>query len=178
MSYPGIQISKHFSALLTRVDIGNIGTVFFFAGQKNNIKWRRRRKILRVRCKNLAFYTTEPLKRTLFCGAKNEKWRRRQKKSRNSHFPKALPWFKKKRHGSTRRGKNAGKKIESALIWGRHLQKGLVKSVGFFFPSRFLCFFFFFFFFFFGVVQLSPRLDYFFFHIKLDRARGVRLLCT
>ena len=36
-----------------------------------------------------------------------------------------------------------GKKIEFALIWGRHLQKGLVKSVGFFFPSRFLCFFFF-----------------------------------
>ena len=33
-------------------------------------------------------------------------------------------------------------------------------------------------FFFFGVVQLSPRLDFFFFHIKLDRARGVRLLCT
>ena len=64
-----------------------------------------------------------------------------KKKSRNSHFPKALPWFN---HGSTRRGKNAGKKIESALIWGRHLQKGLVKSVGFFFPSRFLCFFFFF----------------------------------
>ena len=64
-----------------------------------------------------------------------------KKKSRNSHFPKALPWFN---HGSTRRGKNAGEKIESALIWGRHLQKGLVKSVGFFFPSRFLCFFFFF----------------------------------
>ena len=64
-----------------------------------------------------------------------------KKNSRNSHFPKALPWFN---HGSTRRGKNAGKKIESALIWGRHLQKGLVKSVGFFFPSRFLCFFFFF----------------------------------
>ena len=64
-----------------------------------------------------------------------------KKKSRNSHFPKALPWFN---HGSTRRGENAGKKIESALIWGRHLQKGLVKSVGIFFPSRFLCFFFFF----------------------------------
>ena len=64
-----------------------------------------------------------------------------KKKSRNSHFTKALPWFN---HGSTRRGKNAGKKIESALIWKRHLQKGLVKSVGFFFPSRFLCFFFFF----------------------------------
>ena len=64
-----------------------------------------------------------------------------KKKSRNSHFPKALPWFN---HGSTRRGKNVGGKIESALIWGRHLQKGLVKSVGFFFPSRFLCFFFFF----------------------------------
>ena len=65
-----------------------------------------------------------------------------KKISRNSHFPKALPWFN---HGSTRRGKNAGEKIESALIWGRHLQKGLVKSVGFFSPSRFLCFFFFFF---------------------------------
>ena len=64
-----------------------------------------------------------------------------KKNSKNSHFTKALPWFN---HGSTRRGKNAGKKIESALIWGRHLQKGLVKSVGFFFPSRFLCFFFFF----------------------------------
>ena len=64
-----------------------------------------------------------------------------KKISRNSHFPKALPWFN---HGSTRRGKNAGKKIESALIWGRHLQKGLVKSVGFFSPPDFSVFFFFF----------------------------------
>ena len=53
----------------------------------------------------------------------------------------ALPWFN---HGSTRRGENAGKKIESALIWGRHLQKGLVKSVGFFSPPDFSGFFFFF----------------------------------
>ena len=65
-----------------------------------------------------------------------------KKKIKEQPFPKALPWFN---NGFTRREKNAGKKIESALIWGRHLQKGLVKSVGFFFPSRFLCFFFFFF---------------------------------
>ena len=148
MSYPGIQISrlggqlvfcsKYFSALLT---IGNIGTAFFFAEQKNNIKRRRRRKILRVRCKNVAFYTTEPLNEPFFAEQKMKNGAAGKKNSRNSRFTKALPWFN---HGSTRRGKNAGKKIESALIWGRHLQKGLVKSVGFFSPPDFSVFFFFF----------------------------------
>ena len=104
------------------------------------IKWRRRRKFLRIRCKNLAFYTTEPLNEPFFAEQKMKNGAAGKKNSRNIHFSKALPWFN---HGS-RRGKNAGEKIESALIWGRHLQKGLVKSVGFFFPSRFLCFFFFF----------------------------------
>ena len=98
------------------------------------IKWRRRRKFLRVRCKNLAFYTTEPLNEPFFAEQKMKNGAAGKKNSRNIHFSKALPWFN---HGS-RRGKNAGEKIESALIWGRHLQKGLVKSVGFFF------FFFFF----------------------------------
>ena len=57
-----------------------------------------------------------------------------KKKNRNSHFPKALPWCN---HGSTRRGGKLSPPY-------RHSQKGLVKSVGFFSPSRFLCFFFFF----------------------------------
>ena len=127
---------------------------FFFAGQNNNIKWRRRRKILRVRCKNLAFYTTEPLKRTLFCGAKNEKWRRRQKKIKEQPFPKGTPVVQPRFYQA---GKKCGKKIESALIWGRHLQKGLVKSVGFFFPLQISLFFFFFFFFFFFENQFFNR---------------------
>ena len=42
----------------------------FFAEQRNNIKWRRRRKFLRVRCKNLAFYTTEPLNEPFFAEQK------------------------------------------------------------------------------------------------------------
>ena len=142
MSYPGIQISswggqhvfcsKYFSALLTQGRHWE---------HRDCIKWRRRQKFLRVRCKNLAFYTTEPLNEPFFAEQKMKNGAAGKKNSRNIHFSKALPWFN---HGSTRRGKNAGKKIESALIWGRHLQKGLVKSVGFFFPSRFLCFFFFF----------------------------------
>ena len=114
----------------------------FWRSKKNNTKWRRRRKILRVRCRNLAFYTTEPLNEPFFAEQKNEKWLRRQKKNQGTAISQrhsrgsttVLPGGEKMR----------GKKIESALIWGRHLQKGLVKSVGFFFPSRFLCFFFFF----------------------------------
>ena len=39
----------------------------------------------------------------------------RKEKIKEQPFHKALPWFN---HGSTRREKNAGKKIESALIWG------------------------------------------------------------
>ena len=95
-------------------------------------------KILHV---NNIYYTTEPLKRTLFYGAKNEKWRRRQKKFKEQPFPKGTPVVQPRFYQA---GEKCGEKIESALIWGRHLQKGLVKSVGFFFPSRFLCFFFFF----------------------------------
>ena len=136
--------SKYFSALLTQGrhwEHRYCNFFFFFAEQKNNIKWRRRRNFLRVQCKNLACYTTEPLNEPFFAEQKMKNGAAGKKKSRNSHFTKALPWFN---HGSTRRGGNAGKKIESALIWGRHLQKAPVKSVGFFFPSRFLCFFFFF----------------------------------
>ena len=73
----------------------------FFAEQRNNIKWRRRRKFLRVRCKNLAFYTTEPLNEPFFAEQKMKNGAAGKKKNRNSHFPKALPWCN---HGSTRRG--------------------------------------------------------------------------
>ena len=64
------------------------------------------------------------------------------KKIQGTSISQRHPWFN---HGSTRRGKNAGEKIESALIWGRHLQKGLVKKVSVFFsPPDFSVFFFFF----------------------------------
>ena len=43
----------------------------FFVEQKKNIKWRRRRKKIRLRCKNAAFYT-RVTQQNIFCGAKNE----------------------------------------------------------------------------------------------------------
>ena len=48
-------VPKIFSALLTR-DIGNIG--IFAEQKKKSNKWRRRRKKIRVQCKNLSFYST------------------------------------------------------------------------------------------------------------------------
>ena len=48
-------------------------TLFLFAEQKeNNTKWRRRRKKIGVRCKNLAFYTTESLNEPFFAEQKRE----------------------------------------------------------------------------------------------------------
>ena len=47
--------------------------LFLFAEQKeNNIKWRRRRKKIGVRCKNLAFYTTESLNEPFFAEQKRK----------------------------------------------------------------------------------------------------------
>ena len=49
---------KNFSALLTR-DIGNIGNcIFFFCGAKKIKQMAPQAKKFRVRCKNLAFYST------------------------------------------------------------------------------------------------------------------------
>ena len=82
VSYPGIQISrlggqlvfvpKKFSALLTR-DIGTQGTVFFFAEQKKiNQMAPQAKKKIRVRCKNLAFYSTESHTEPFFAEQKRE----------------------------------------------------------------------------------------------------------
>ena len=50
-----------------QVPSGTYGTVFFFCGaKKNNIKWRRRLKKFRARCKNIAIYTTESLNEPFF----------------------------------------------------------------------------------------------------------------
>ena len=49
------------------------GALYFFCGaKKNNIKWRRRRKKIGVRCKNLAFYTTESLNEPFFAEQKRK----------------------------------------------------------------------------------------------------------
>ena len=79
MSYPGIQISrlgsavfvpKNFSALLTR-DIRNIGNCIFFAEQKKSNGAAGEKKF-RVRCKNLAFYSTESHIESFFAEQKRE----------------------------------------------------------------------------------------------------------
>ena len=79
VSYPGIQISrlgsavfvpKNFSALLTR-DIRNIGNCIFFAEQKKSNGAAGEKKF-RVRCKNLAFYSTESHIESFFAEQKRE----------------------------------------------------------------------------------------------------------
>ena len=79
MSYPGIQISrlgsavfvpKNFSALLTR-DIRNIGNCIFFAEQKKSNGAAGEKKF-RVRCKNLAFCSTESHIESFFAEQKRE----------------------------------------------------------------------------------------------------------
>ena len=109
MSYPGIQISKYFSALLTQGrHWEHRDCIFFFAGQKNYIKWRRRRKILRVRCKNLDFYTTEPLDEPFFAEQKMKKMAPQAKKNQGTAISQ------RHSHGSTTvlpgGGKMRGKK--------------------------------------------------------------------
>ena len=48
-------------------------SIFFFCeAKKNNIIWRRRRKKIGVRCKNLAFYTTESLNEPFFAEQKRK----------------------------------------------------------------------------------------------------------
>ena len=73
-------VPKNFSALLSR-DIGNIGNCIFFlrSKKKNQTNGAAGEKKFRVQCKNLAFYS-RVTHRILFCEAKKEKWRRRQKK--------------------------------------------------------------------------------------------------
>ena len=46
--------------------------IFFAKRKKNNIIWRRRRKNIGVRCKNLAFYTTESLNEPFFAEQKRK----------------------------------------------------------------------------------------------------------
>ena len=115
---------------------------YFFSYEKNNIKWRRRRKNLRVRCKNLAFYTTEPLKRTLFCGAKSEKWRRRQKKIKEQPFPKGTPLVQPRFYQA---GKKCGEKNRVRPNLGTTFTERPGEKCRFFFPLQISLFFFFFF---------------------------------
>ena len=91
MSYPGIQISrlgsavfvpKNFSALLTR-DIRNIGNCIFFAEQKKSNGAAGEKKF-RVRCKNLAFYSTESHIESFFAEQKRENGAAGKKKLRYS----------------------------------------------------------------------------------------------
>ena len=62
--------SKYISALLTQGRHWEHWDCIFLRSKKNNIKWRRRRKFLRVRCRNLAFYITEPLNEPFFAEQK------------------------------------------------------------------------------------------------------------
>ena len=47
-------------------------SIFFCEAKKNNIIWRRRRKKIGVRCKNLAFYITESLNKPFFAEQKRK----------------------------------------------------------------------------------------------------------
>ena len=151
MSYLGIQISRlgRSACFLLKIYFGAADQCrhrqhrdcIFLRSKKNNIKWRRRRKILGVRCKNLAFYTTEPLNEPFFAEQKMKNGAAGKKKNQGTAISQGIPVVQPRFYQA---GKKCGGKNRVRPNLGTTFTERPGEKCRFFFSLQISLFFFFF----------------------------------